>query len=117
MIRTKLCKCCDTEKPLSAFSKRRQAPDGRQAKCKRCASDYQRAHKYGLSVSQYHSLIKSQGGRCAICDEKKPLVVDHNHSTGKIRGLLCSDCNSGIGLLKDSVEVIRRAEGYLLHDY
>lgn len=77
---------------------------------------------FDLSLSEYDKMLKSQGGVCAICNEPethmrngktKALAVDHDHKTGKIRGLLCSDCNTGIGKLKDDPSVLRSAIRYL----
>jgi hypothetical protein len=77
---------------------------------------------FGLSLEQYQEMHDRQGGKCAICgnpetqmrgDKVRALAVDHNHSTGKIRELLCSDCNTGIGKLKDSIEVLQSAVEYL----
>ena len=112
----KYCPDCNTVKELHRFSKSKSHKDGRQGKCKSCYRVYQMSHKYGISVQRYKALVSHHQGRCGICDKEKPLVIDHNHETGKIRGLLCSECNTGIGLLQDSIEVIRAAEGYLLHD-
>ena len=73
---------------------------------------------YGISLKDYNSLFILQKGCCAICGEhqltmKNKLVVDHNHETGEIRGLLCRPCNMGIGLLKDKTEVLLNAAKYL----
>lgn len=84
-------------------------------------------HKYGLSWEEYLSLYEGQNGGCAIC--KTPLLlmreeygygsgnrtanVDHNHTTKKIRGLLCNRCNQGIGYLQDSPTLLRLAAEYL----
>lgn len=75
--------------------------------------------KYDLSLEDYGLLFVKQRGACAICritPESKPLVVDHDHATGAVRGLLCSTCNSAIGLLKDDPEVIVQAALYLYND-
>lgn len=74
--------------------------------------------KFGLSKEQYLTLLAKQDGRCAICSTDSPLgwgvfVVDHCHSSGKVRGLLCSNCNTGLGLFKDSVEALTKAITYL----
>ena len=63
--------------------------------------------KYGISPSDYELLFEQQNGKCKICEAHQSelhlrLAVDHNHKTGKIRSLLCSSCNTALGLLKDS---------------
>jgi len=72
---------------------------------------------YRLSLSDYQNLEDMQGGVCGICwhspDDGQPLHVDHDHDTGKVRGLLCSRCNAALGLFKDSPEILVRAEDYL----
>jgi len=73
--------------------------------------------KYGLSVDDYNRLSEKQNNVCAICGNKNGkrihLAVDHNHSTGMVRGLLCTPCNIGIGNLKEKPEIIRSAAAYL----
>ncbi|MFN8579296.1 MAG: endonuclease domain-containing protein [Candidatus Sericytochromatia bacterium] len=82
---------------------------------KREMSDLKR--NYGLSKEEYLKMSKNQNGVCAICKGKcygnRRLYVDHNHINGKIRGLLCNNCNSGIGMLKDSIELLLVAIEYL----
>ena len=68
---------------------------------------------YGLTEEQYMSLVDAQDGKCAICRQAKPLAIDHDHSTKEFRGLLCGSCNRAIGLLQESVEIIRAAADYL----
>ena len=78
--------------------------------------------KHGLSEVEYFKLFQKQSGCCAICklpESKKragrivELAIDHNHINGKIRGLLCSKCNTALGLLNDSIELILAAGIYL----
>lgn len=73
--------------------------------------------KFGLSVEAYEKMFKGQNGCCAICKEMnldgRRLAVDHNHHTGKIRGLLCNRCNRGLGLMRDSIEILHQAADYL----
>lgn len=77
---------------------------------------------FNLSFDDYLQMFNAQNGVCAICNQPethrrqgklKTLAVDHNHKTGAIRGLLCSDCNTGIGKLKDDPKVLRSAIQYL----
>jgi hypothetical protein len=78
---------------------------------------------FNISIDDYEYLFKKQNGLCAICGFKEDrkhrngktfsLAVDHNHITGKIRGLLCSRCNMAIGGLRDSVEIIEKALMYI----
>jgi hypothetical protein len=73
---------------------------------------------YGLSPVDFTSLLKKQGGKCAICSSTNPggkgnFHVDHDHETGQVRGLLCADCNMGLGKFKDSVGVLKAAASYL----
>lgn len=69
--------------------------------------------RYGITESQYNEMLAKQKGRCGICGRYRKLSVDHSHSTRKVRGLLCSNCNSGLGLLKESIAVMQRAIQYL----
>ena len=71
---------------------------------------------YGLSEANFDELFEKQGGKCAIClkePEDKALHVDHDHRTDAIRGLLCGNCNTGLGLLQDAPEIVNRALEYL----
>jgi len=76
--------------------------------------EYQLLYKYGMSIEDFKALKRKQGSRCALCGTKgKRLVVDHDHATDKVRGLLCYACNSGLGLLGDTISAIRAALDYL----
>lgn len=73
--------------------------------------------QYGLTPENYQQMLDKQEGKCAICKEKcstgQRLSVDHCHTTGRVRGLLCRNCNRAIGLLKENREAILRAAEYL----
>lgn len=74
--------------------------------------------KRGITKEQYEELLKSQNYRCAICSKKaedhyRPLALDHDHTTGKIRGILCDNCNRCLGLLKDNKIILQKALEYL----
>ena len=69
--------------------------------------------RYGISAAEVQSLIEKQGGTCAICRTKPAVHVDHDHATGRVRGILCFACNRGLGKVGDSVEVLRAMIAYL----
>ena len=80
-------------------------------------------HKFGITEIQYNEMLKNQNNACAICKSTESgdsrttkLAVDHCHETGVVRGLLCSSCNKAIGFLKDSIENLKNAIGYLKKD-
>lgn len=79
---------------------------------------YNIKRKYGLSKEEWQKMFEEQGGCCAICSRhqdtyNRPLHVDHCHTTGKIRGLLCWKCNEFLGLIKDSVPTIEKMISYI----
>ncbi len=74
--------------------------------------------RYGLSASDYDALLAAQEGCCAICHRHaellgRPLAVDHDHETGRVRGLLCDDCNLGLGKFADRIALLEDAVAYL----
>ena len=75
---------------------------------------------YGITNSDYEVLLQKQNGVCAICGNKnkagKRLVVDHDHKSGVVRGLLCNTCNIGIGNLRDDPSILQKALAYLRGD-
>lgn len=77
-----------------------------------------RLRRYKLSPGQFVAMAKAQNMGCAICGVTPPivgkLVVDHNHATGEIRGLLCRKCNLGLGTFQDNPHLLNRASEYLL---
>jgi len=77
------------------------------------AKDRYLKRTYGLTLSEYKEQCATQDNRCEICDIQCSLVVDHDHDTGEVRGLLCNNCNTGIGLLKDEPEVLKKAIEYI----
>ena len=133
MEKTKRCAKCKGDKPLSDFNKCNKRKDGLRSYCKVCYSlrniQYRNNHpkrykdrrlkqNYGISLYDYNLLFLKQEGKCAICsthqkDLKSNLGVDHNHKTNKVRGLLCFNCNMGIGYLKDNIKTLSKAISYL----
>ncbi len=76
-----------------------------------------RQKKYGISDEDLNRLTQKQNGVCVICNQQqirgKKLDIDHDHKTGRVRGLLCRKCNTALGSFKDSPEVLRSAIAYL----
>lgn len=71
----------------------------------------------GMTENQYSEMMSKQNGQCSICKKpplKRRLAVDHNHDTGKVRGLLCDKCNLGLGYFNDNVELLTKALDYLV---
>lgn len=98
---------------LTPEQRRRWAKTQRDAKLKR---------EYGITQQDYDAMMRAQCSTCAICYESLIRVrahIDHDHDTGKVRAILCSACNRGIGYLRDSPEIVRRAALYLkgIRDY
>ena len=130
----KFCRKCETNLSLDFFGSDKSRKSGKSIYCLKCRADlarekrnkrphvdrnYRRLIKYNLSPDQYQEILKSQGGVCSICKTDTPgaghpeLYVDHNHSTGQVRGLLCRDCNLLLGYAKDNPENLRRSILYL----
>lgn len=82
---------------------------------------YHKKHAYGIDAKKFAKLYQDQAGQCAICGirfpplskREKRIVVDHNHLTGEVRGLLCGQCNSAVGMAKESVYIVERLLLYL----
>jgi hypothetical protein len=139
---TRLCTGCKVAKPFEDFSSGYKAKKQRDAKnkkylrskCRLCENARSRVYhnnnkekirrlhvinhrrkRYGLNEEQYDAMILSQNNLCAICNKPshKTLHIDHNHTTGKVRGLLCSNCNTGIGFFKEDIASLYRAIEYL----
>jgi hypothetical protein len=139
----KKCQKCKLLLEDLLFFNSKTTKDGLSARCKECDKQarkdtysrseatyegYRRrsvARKYGLTVEEVAQLLEAQGGCCAICKTTNPLgegntstkrssfSIDHCHTTGRVRGLLCNACNRGLGFFKDSIENLSTAVAYL----
>lgn len=133
----KLCGGCNRILPIESFSWNAHVngKSYRGSRCRECrakaASEWKnkpgnakraRLRRYGISLDEYNTLLAFQNGKCAICGSTKSaarfgktndLDVDHCHKTGKVRGLLCSTCNNGLGCFKDDPELLHKAIAYL----
>lgn len=132
---SKVCIRCDTERLLRDFPKHPNGRDGHRRICKVCIKVQKREwynrpgraesslaanryRQYGVTAEDYKSMMEYQNDVCAICgkpcDQCKSLAVDHDHTTGDVRALLCHSCNIGLGFFKDSSTKLARAAGYLI---
>ena len=119
----KICQCCNIGKSRVDYYMDRRSKDGLSTRCKTCdktrARNNELKKKYGIDQHQYLQMLEEQDFGCKICGTKKTskgrsrFSVDHCHKTGKVRGLLCCDCNFAIGLFKDSKQNLIKAIGYL----
>lgn len=73
--------------------------------------------KFGITINDFELMLTKQDGRCSICGgyqiKGRNFAVDHNHTTGKVRGLLCVNCNAGLGFMKDNKQILQNAIDYL----
>lgn len=129
------CPGCDAFRALSDFGKKSNSKYGVMEKCRNCLKKerstdkqkqrrffYHKKKNYGVTQKEYIFLYEKQKGKCALCGDpgeaihkgvKIGLYLDHCHTTGKVRGLLCRSCNTGIGNLKDNIELLKAAIVYL----
>jgi hypothetical protein len=137
----KRCSKCGLDKEASNFNSRSNGIRNRLSRCRDCKNAYDKSwreknpryeierysrtrtqsrekhlvRKYGVSLAIYDAMLTRQGGRCAVCGklQDKAFDVDHCHSTGNVRGLLCTNCNRMIGHSGDSPWRLRYAADYL----
>lgn len=134
----KTCVKCLIEKPHSEYHKHPGTRDGFTNQCNKCAvaqtQKWRKANpdrvkaanfkqRYGISLVEYQVMYEQQKGLCAICGKKesskvrahpeRALSVDHCHNTLQVRGLLCQQCNIGLGVFKDDTKLLQAAINYL----
>lgn len=131
-----VCPKCRTSKEKKEFGKDATKAKGVSCWCKPCKKEWRAQHrkdnpekhklldfrndlkKYGITIEVYNQMFESQGGNCACCNLphtsfRRGLHVDHDHVTGRVRALLCTKCNPGIGYFDDSIEKLEMAIKYL----
>ena len=137
MADPKRCTKCKEHKSRSDFYPHSVAPRGVSSWCKACtcrvtlenqkanpskANSASRKYKlkrdYGLTPEKYDLMLEAQGYKCAMCGTDKPggkgrFAVDHCHSTMKVRGLLCTLCNLGLGAFQDDTDLMQKAIAYV----
>lgn len=133
----KKCKNCGEDKPNEEYYKRVASKDGLAFNCKSCSDETAREwnnrntdkrfetrrkshlrRKFDISLEQYSELLKKQNNCCAVCERhvsefNKELAVDHNHQTGEIRGLLCTNCNYRLVAKHTNGELLRKIADYV----
>ena len=112
----KVCSRCKRNMPVNMYVPNAISSTGLHSHCNDCRAHGKRAANYGVTVAQYEAMLSTQDGRCAICRNGpgvNGLAVDHCHSTGRVRALLCSPCNSAIGLLREDPKIFASAVTYL----
>lgn len=118
-MNTKVCRLCGVEKPISEFYFRKDSGHYR-SECKECLKKISTFRNTGWTPEKYEEAYIKQNGKCAICGCKlnssryTRFAGDHDHKTGKLRGLLCMNCNTALGLFKDSIERLEMAKEYLI---
>ena len=114
-----LCPECQKTKPAAEFNYHHDKTSGLVGVCKECLRSRNYQKRYGITIAEYNLMLEWQDGMCLICGiyhedaVKGKLVIDHDHSTNMVRGLLCNDCNWMLGHARDNLEVLEHAIGYL----
>ncbi len=134
----KTCTYCKRELDFSKFSKKASSSDGYRTKCKDCHNEYCRrvwypknkdkqkdsskkykrknklkllSNKYSVDKKILEEAFKI--GTCIICNSTESFVIDHDHKTGKFRGVICTQCNKGLGFFRDNIDFLQKAIIYL----
>lgn len=124
---SRYCPDCDEIKPLAAFPRSKSGRGGFGGYCKPCHNvrnrsskelnggprNYHLRRRYGISGAEVDLMLEQQGGLCAICHAAAAVHVDHDHVFGTVRGVLCFNCNGGLGQFRDRTDVMRNAIHYL----
>lgn len=132
-METKICTVCKENKPFSNYDTHKLGKFGLNPVCKPCRLVRQRKHrkdngynaqikyKYGITYKQFEELKQKQGNLCATCGieldqnniHSTKSVIDHCHTTNKVRGVLCWSCNVALGLVRDNKDTLTNMIGYL----
>ena len=110
------CRKCHKPKPETEYYSRNGT---KRRTCKECRRDLERERIYGVSRGEFWDIYHKQNGRCGICDKRmhserwKGFAIDHCHTTKKVRGLLCTQCNVGLGNFMDDPARLLKAAAYL----
>jgi len=125
----KTCTKCQITKEFTEFGAHKAGKNGLRSECKQCRKSrpYDRKVQlnrylksaYNITLEDYDAMLAEQNGVCFLCGTDNPgkygrFSVDHNHETGEVRGLLCNQCNVGLGALQDSPSLLLKAAQYLI---
>ena len=127
---SKHCPRCKQDLPFSAFGRNRSSGDGLTSYCRVCHNEVGRANRerrggsreyhlrrrYGIGQADVDAMLAEQGGLCAACKTDEPNHVDHDHKTGRVRGMLCFLCNQALGNTRDDVKRLQGLIDYLTQD-
>lgn len=114
----KECRSCKRPVSLSKFNKNCRTADGYQSSCQECARGQKLKQRYNITTQDKQRLYCEQNGKCALCENSidfngKNTHVDHCHTTGRVRGILCHNCNTALGKLGDTPERLLAAYLYV----
>jgi len=123
----KWCADCGEVLPLDDFVRTVTTLTGYGSYCRPChnarsrksrdkvggARSYHLTQRYGITAAEADFMLEAQGGLCAVCEGAVAVHVDHDHRTGRVRAILCFNCNGGLGQFKDDPEVLRAAADYV----
>lgn len=110
----KRCTRCRLWLDSGSFTIDRSRWDSLAPRCRACSTIASAACRYRIPFAEMRKTMERSGGRCELCQRiPEKLVVDHCHDTNRVRGILCSACNVGMGLFGDRPEMLRRAALYL----
>jgi Recombination endonuclease VII len=122
------CPDCGKVLPLEDFPRNKNGRSGYGSYCKPChnkrgrdsriknhggSRNYHLKARYKINEQEFHGILLAQRGGCGICGAPDPEHVDHDHVTGQVRGILCFNCNGGLGQFKDNIATMRNAIDYL----
>lgn len=106
------CSYCEVRQPMVNFYRDRAKRFGHAYECKECG-DLRKRQRIGMKLSADQLMVLQEISGCEVCGDDHQLGVDHNHSTGNVRGILCGRCNKGLGLLRDDPAILRNLAKYV----
>lgn len=112
-VEEKKCASCGKVWPAERFYPNIGSNDGLRSDCKECTHARHIKQTYGLEKYKYEEMLEEQGGVCAMCKTNEPRCVDHDHTTGLVRGLVCYRCNMVVGFYENTPNMFSLIKAYL----